>query len=328
MKLGIMGSGFIIRDFFTFSHLVDGLEVVSMYARNEEKLAEFGKQHSIANQYNEMDAFFEDKEMEVVYVALPNHMHYQACKQALLAGYDVICEKPFTSNKTELEELVELAKKQGKILIEALTTHFLPNMPLVKESISSLGDIKIVTTNYSQYSSRYDAFKQGTILPAFDNAMSGGALMDLNVYNINFVVALFGMPKKVEYMANIEQNIDTSGIVTMDYGTFKAVCIGAKDCKAPVMSTIQGDKGNVMIMGPVSLLNDFTVAKNSDSNVAPTNIQGDEHRMYFEFVKFVEIMKTRDQAYVDASLKVSVDVMDVLTQARKSAGLVFPADLK
>lgn len=328
MKLGIMGSGFIVKDFFTFSHQVEGMEVVSMYARNKEKLAEFCEVEKIQGSYHEMDDFFQDKNMEVVYVALPNHMHYDACKKALEAGYDVVCEKPFTSNKAELEELIQLAKDKKKMLIEAVTTHYLPNMALVKEGVKTLGDIKIVTTNYSQYSSRYDAFKQGKILPAFDYEMSGGALMDLNVYNINFVVALFGMPQKVEYMANVEKNIDTSGIVTLDYGTFKAVCIGAKDCKAPVMSTIQGNEGNIKITCPVSLIDDFTIAKNSENQVAPTNVQDDHHRMYYEFVKFVELFETREQAFIDASLEVSLQVMDVLTQARKSAGIVFPADHK
>lgn len=328
MKLGIMGSGFIVKDFFTFSHLVEGLEVVSMYARNKEKLAEYCEQYSIEGAYDQMEYFFQDKNMEVVYVALPNHMHYDACKKAMQAGYDVICEKPFTSNKEELEELIALSKETNTMLIEAVTTHYLPNMQLVKDSIDTLGDIKIVTTNYSQYSSRYDAFKEGTILPAFNYEMSGGALMDLNVYNVNFVVALFGMPKAVQYNANVEKNIDTSGILTLQYDNFQAVCIGAKDCKAPVMSTIQGDKGNLKITCPVSLINDFTVASNSDTNALPTNIQGDEHRMYYEFVKFVELFETRNQAFIDASLEVSLNVMDVLTQARKSAGIVFPADLK
>ena len=67
--------------------------------------------------------------------------------------------------------------------------------------------------------------------------------MDLNVYNIHAIVGLFGKPWEVKYEANMERGIDTSGVVTLDYGDFKAVAIGAKDCKAPVRCTIQGTNG-------------------------------------------------------------------------------------
>ncbi|MFR2502999.1 MAG: hypothetical protein ACLS85_11090 [Coprobacillus cateniformis] len=124
-------------------------------------------------------------------------------------------------------------------MVEAVSTQYLPNTLKIKELLPTLGQIKIVSANYSQYSSRYDAFKAGEVLPAFNPAMSGGALMDLNIYNINLVVALFGKPLNVNYEANIQRGIDTSGILTLDYDSFKCVCIGAKDCKAPVATNIQ-----------------------------------------------------------------------------------------
>lgn len=73
-----------------------------------------------------------------------------------------------------------------------------------------MGDVKIVQLNYSQYSSRYEAFKQGQIAPVFDPKKAGGALMDLNVYNIHFVAGLFGEPKAVHYYPNMKKGVDTS----------------------------------------------------------------------------------------------------------------------
>lgn len=119
----------------------------------------------------------------------------------------VICEKPFTSNVNELDELIALAKQQNCLLFEAITNQYLPTFKEIKEKISEIGKISIISSNYSQYSSRYNAFKRGEILPAFDVNKSGGALMDLNVYNIHFVVGLFGAPNKVEYFANIEKEL-------------------------------------------------------------------------------------------------------------------------
>ena len=57
--------------------------------------------------------------------------------------------------------------------------------------------------------------------------------MDLGVYNVSYIVGLFGEPNQVHYTANVERGIDTSGILTMDYTGFKAVSMAAKDCAAP-----------------------------------------------------------------------------------------------
>ena len=82
-------------------------------------------------------------------------------------------------------------------MIEAIINQYLENFKVIKDSLSEIGDIKIVNINYSQYSSRYDAFKQGEIAPAFNPEMGGGALRDLNIYNIHLLVGLFGNPNRV-----------------------------------------------------------------------------------------------------------------------------------
>ena len=69
--------------------------------------------------------------------------------------------------------------------------------------------------------------------------------MDLGIYNINFVTGLFGMPKGVSYYPNMKKGVDTSGVLVLDYGKFKVNAICAKDCKAPLLVCIQGDKGYI-----------------------------------------------------------------------------------
>lgn len=113
--------------------------------------------------------------------------------------------------------------------------------------------------NYSQYSHRYDAFKEGKILLVFDPKKGGGALMDLNIYNIYFLVGLFGMPKSVKYVSNIQRGIDTSSMLILDYGDFKAVLIAAKDCTAPVTSLIEGEDGTIVVNGPANVMGSFDI---------------------------------------------------------------------
>ncbi len=98
-------------------------------------------------------------------------------------------------------------------------------------------------------SSRYDTFKKGAILPAFDPRKGGGALLDLNIYNSHFVVGLLGRPMQVHYYANIVHAIDTSGILVLEYPQTKVVCIGAKDTTATIRSTIEGTAGAIIVNG-------------------------------------------------------------------------------
>ena len=269
MKLGIVGTGMIVNDLLSFIHDIESIELIHISGtkRSEEKVRELKEKHHFQRCSVSYDELLNDIEVDTVYVALPNHLHYSYTKLALEAHKNVILEKPMTSTIEEAKELKKLAIRNHLFLWEAITNQYLPNFYKIKSLLNELGHIKIVECNYSQYSSRYNAFKEGMILPAFDYTKSGGALMDLNIYNIHFVVGLFGEPKRVHYFANIERGIDTSGIVVLEYDSLKAICIGAKDCDAPITSTIQGDLGCIKIEGPTSTLADVSLIKNKEKYV-------------------------------------------------------------
>ena len=319
MKVGIVGAGMIVHDFLTFAHEVTGMELVALCATpaEKEKIVEMCQANNIKAHYTNIDVMLEDSEVEVVYVAVPNHLHYEMCKKAILAGKHVICEKPFTSNLKELEELVALADTNKVIMVEAVSTQYLPNTLKIKELLPTLGQIKIVSANYSQYSSRYDAFKRGEIAPAFDPAKGGGALRDLNIYNIHLVVGLFGKPERVQYLANMERDVDTSGILMMDYGHFKAACIGAKDCSADIKSTIQGNKGSIAVLGPTNSMPELSLALNGQS-MTMINENSLNHRMQDEFVAFQAIIEHQDMTAMKLALEHSRLVMEVLEAAVNS----------
>ena len=169
-------------------------------------------------------------------------------KAALLAGKNVLCEKPFVPTVAEADELIALAKEKHLFLFEAITTAHHPNYALVKEHLPDIGPLRIVSCTFCQYSSRYDALLSGQVPPVFDPACCGGALMDLNLYNVHFVVGLFGEPMLVSYHPNLYRNgIDTSGILLLEYPDFLCQCTGAKDCAAPGSVQLVGEKGRILI---------------------------------------------------------------------------------
>ncbi|SDO44265.1 Predicted dehydrogenase [Streptococcus equinus] len=319
MKLAILGTGKIVDEVLPVLKEINGIDLVAILStpRSLTKAQELAEVYAINQASSDYDSILANPEVDTVYVALPNHLHYDYAKKALLAGKHVICEKPFTLTLAEFEDLAKIAEQKNRILLEAITNQYLGNFASIKANLAKLGDIKIVECNYSQYSSRYDAFKRGEIAPAFDPKKGGGALRDLNIYNIHLVVGLFGKPEKVFYLPNIERDVDTSGVLVMDYGKFKAVCIGAKDCGADIKSTIQGDKGSIAVLGATNTLPELALTLNNQ-NMTMINENSLNHRMHDEFVAFQAIIEHEDMTATKLALDHSRLVMEVLDQAVNS----------
>lgn len=316
MKLTVVGTGKIVEEALPIITATNGIQVQALVStpRSQEKAKALADHYQIQDLYTDLEEALTNPNTDTVYVATPNHLHYEMTKAALLAGKHVICEKPFTLKEAQAQELAEIAKRKQLILLEAITNLYLENFAVLKEVLANLGDIKIVDCNYSQYSSRYDAFKEGVIAPAFDPEKGGGALRDLNIYNIHLVVALFGLPKTVNYLPNMERGVDTSGILLMDYLDFKVVCIAAKDCSAEVRTTIQGNRGSLIVAGESNTLPQVQVTENG---IEPRviNKNGSEHRMAAEFRVFQAIIDERDFERAQEALDHSLKVMKVLDLA-------------
>lgn len=326
MKIGMLGTGTIVKDLM---RIVPELKFESIYLLGTENTREetetLARDNNLDRTYYNYDELLES-DVDTIYVALPNSLHYSFGKKALEAGKHVILEKPGTSNAKEMAELQAIAREKKLLLFEAMSLLHAPAYAEVKKNVGALGDLKIISLNYSQYSRRYDAFKAGQTLPVFAPSKAGGALMDLNVYNVHFLIGLFGKPLSVSYSANVEKGIDTSGILTLDYGTFKAVSIAAKDCKAPVMCSLQGDQGCLSINRPVNGLSGFRVDMNDGSSYTYED-EVVRHRMTYEFEEFIRCVDEKDYAANEKMMEISMIAAEVLTEARKSAGIVFPADL-
>lgn len=319
MHLALLGTGMIVKEVLPVLQTIDGIELVAIMStpRSLDKAQALAKDYGMSQASSDFSEILANEAVDTVYIGTPNHTHYDYAQKALKAGKHVICEKPFTMEADQLENLCQEAEKQGLILLEAITNQYLSNFQVLKDNLAKIGDLKIANVNYSQYSSRYDAFKRGDIAPAFNPAMGGGALRDLNIYNIHLLVGLLGQPEQVNYLANMERGVDTSGILVMDYGSFKAVSIGAKDCSAEIRSTFQGDKGSLTILGPTNSLPQIVLTLNGQEPIDISQINP-HHRMYDEFVAFEKIIAERDLASSRKALEHSRTVMAVLEEAAQS----------
>lgn len=329
MKLAIVGSGMIVGDALVAFHaLADRIELTDLYVRPHslEKGEKLAAENGIGQVWTDFDRMLEGAQAQVYYIALANSAHYAYTKRALLAGKHVICEKPLTTTAAQARELADIAREKGVFLLEAVTVCHAKVYDHLKAALESIGRIRLVQSNYSQYSSRYDRYLAGDVAPAFNPELGGGCLYDLNIYNLNFAVSLFGEPQSVTYAANRGFNgVDTSGTVVADYGSFNAVLSAAKDSDSPCFTIVQGEKGYLEVLGKPNLMQAGRVCIRGQES-EEYRPEPDANRMVQEFVDFERIVREGDAAEAERLLQISLQVMEVAQRARESAGIVYPAD--
>lgn len=326
MKIGTIGTGFIVEWFLGAVAQLPDVEAVAVYSRKETTGQALADKFSIQSVYTDLTEMLQNPQIDTIYIASPNSLHYPYAKQALQAGKHVICEKPFTSTVAECDELIQLAKAQKKMLFEAIVTIHMPNYLSLKEHVKELGTIRMVQCNFSQYSSRYDKFLAGETPNVFNPDFSGGALADINIYNLHFVMNLFGKPKDVDYYPNIQRGIDTSGVMILHYDGFQAVCVGCKDTKSQNIAQIQGELGYITLHSETSRCAHYTLTT-KEATISPS-IQQNDIALYYELQDIAKIIHTEDFDACDQLLQYSKSVMEIYETARKKGGIVFAADQK
>ncbi len=326
MKIGIIGTGMIAQ--MVGPNMASwGIEVTAVAGtpNTMDQINELADKLGAAGRYTDYHDLIADPEVDTVYVAVPNFLHYAVSEAALVAGKDVVCEKPLASNEVEAAKLAAIAKEHKRFLWEAVVTTRQPNFKMVRdELLAKIGTIKAVSVNYSQYSSRYDAFRAGEVLPAFDPAKAGGAIMDIGLYTLTYTIGLFGEPKRATYFANIERGIDTSGLVVMEYDGFTATNVCAKDSNGALGATIQGTDGWIKTFSGANACGAVTLHLNDGTEEVidrslPIMWEG-------EFREFIAQQNAGDLEECYRQLDESLLVSRIQNTVRREAGVIFPAD--
>ena len=320
INIAVLGTGKIIPEAIEAIQKSKKFNIAVIWARPHSR----DKAQALADQFNieristDIDEILNDESISFVYIGLVNSVHFEYAKKCLDAGKNVIVEKPFTVTLAEAKELADIAIAKKLYIFEAITNLHMPNFHAVQDALNQIGEIKFVQANYSQYSSRYDAYKAGEVAPAFNPEMYGGALRDLNVYNINLVTKLFGLPRRVNFTANRGFNgVDTSGILVLVYEKFIASCIAAKDSESPSYFLIQGDNGYIKVDGAPNVFKAVEIRIRGEKTKR-FNKNKFENRMVHEFVEFAKIFEKGDYEEMTRCLQTSLDVVKIVDACSKN----------
>ncbi|OPH59630.1 oxidoreductase [Paenibacillus ferrarius] len=327
IRFAVIGTNWITEEFIHAARETGEFDLTAVYSRTEEKAAEFAQKFDIKHRFTDLDALVQSEEFDAVYIASPNSLHAEYAIHCMNHGKHVICEKPAASNTAELTAMIQAARSNEVVFMEALKSTLLPNFKAIQDNLHKLGKIRRYFASYCQYSSRYDAYKQGTVLNAFNPIFSNGSIMDLGVYCIYPLAVLFGAPDRVQ--ANgvlLESGVDGEGSLLLSYKEMDAIIMHSKISSSYLPAEIQGENAT-MVIDKINQPEKVEIRYRDGSVEDLTQVQA-VRNMRYEAEEFIRLIKTKTLESATNSHANSLITVGIIDEARKQMGLVFPADRK
>ena len=305
MKFATIGTSGITEEFLQAVKSVRGAKLVATYSRDLEKAKALAKSYGAKKAYDDVDELVADEEVEAVYIASPIALHAMQAIKMMMHGKHVLCEKSLASNLAEAEAMFRAAEDNNVILMEAMRPIHDPGYALIKKNLKKLGRIRKIYLNFSEYSRRYNAFKEGEITSVFAREMSGGALMDVGVYCVESLIGLFGMPEKItSAMIPLKTGVDGAGKIIATYPGAIAEMDYSKITTSDNCCTIEGEY--------------------NDGRHEEFEREECENNMVYEIKDFINMVKKGEN--MEHYRAVSLNTMRMLDGVRMQNNMRFPAD--
>ncbi len=242
-RWGIISTGRIANDFAQGVAALPDATVWAIGSRTQQAAEEFGDRHGAERRYASYEALAADPDLDAIYVATPHPFHAPNCILCLEAGKAVLCEKPFTINAAELEQVINLAREKQLFLMEGMWSRFMPATVKLRELLASgvIGDINIVDVDFG-FRAPFNPQHR-----LFAPALGGGALLDIGIYSLSFASMVLGKPRRIASMAHLgESGVDENAAIILGYESGALATIStAIRTSTPHQAVINGTLGRI-----------------------------------------------------------------------------------
>ena len=319
-NVGIMGTGNIAAVMAETLNRMKGVKLYAVASREKVKADVFAGKHGVKKAYGSYEELVKDNKVELIYIATPHSEHYENARLCLENNKPVLCEKSFTANAAQAEELFKLAREKHVFITEAIWTRYMPMLKTIREVIGSgvIGDPKTLTANLG-----YVINKVERILSP---ALAGGALLDVGVYPINFAMMIFGnnIEKVSSSCTYTDTGVDRQNTVTLQYGNGKyAVLNSSMESLSDRKGIIYGTKGFAIVEN-INNFESITVYDASYKKAAeykrPKQISGYEYEVEAS-IRAIRAGKIQCEEMPHEEI---LRVMKLMDSLRKEWGIVYP----
>ncbi|MCR1945364.1 Gfo/Idh/MocA family protein [Enterococcus gallinarum] len=329
IHLGIIGTNWITDQFVQAAYETGRYHLTAVYSRKLATAQSFAEKYGEVTCVDDLTAFFQLEELDTVYIASPNSLHFEQAKQGILSGKNVIVEKPAFSTPSEMAEIIELANENQVLFFEAARNIHEKSFDTIASVLTEHGNIIGANFTYMKYSSRYDAVLAGEEPNIFSPHFSGGALVDLGVYPVYAALAWFGRPQNVYYFARkIVTGVDGIGTIILRYETFDVTIQTGKIGNSDLKSEIYFENGTLELNAVNAIEQAVFYDRTNNETVLPVTAQANP--MVEEAADFAEVIENKADPQLGARyeewIELARDVNEAIYLMRKHAEISFDTD--
>jgi predicted dehydrogenase len=323
IRWGILGTGRIARLFAEGLKPLPDADLVAVGSRTQRSADAFGNAHDAPHRHASYAALANDADIDVIYVATPHSLHRESSILCLEAGKAVLCEKPFTINASEAQDVISLAREKELFLMEAMWTRFLPVIVQARGLLAdgAIGELRMITADFGF---RIDVDPTNRL---FDPHLGGGALLDVGIYPISLASMLFGPPTRITGMAHLgETGVDEQAAVILGYAEGElAILATAIRTDTPIEAVLLGTKGRIRIHSPWYYGTTLTLSVKDHEDVTmrlPYKGNGYTHEA-------IEVMRCLREGKLESDtmpLDETLSIMETMDAIRAQWGLKYPME--
>jgi predicted dehydrogenase len=253
VRIGCLGAAKIANQaLFKPAREVAAAEVVALAARDPSRARAMAEKRHIPTVHSSYADLIADDGIDAVYVPLPNGLHAEWTIKAVEAGKHVLCEKPFTANATEAEAVADVARRTGRVVMEAFHWRYHPLARRVLELIEegAVGDVQRVDAAFCfPLPSRRDI--------RWQLDLAGGSLMDAGCYAIHMLRTFAGAGEPTVRSARVKERspgVDSYMAVELDFerGGVRGTAVASMWSVPKVVATVTGDEGSIKTLNPLA----------------------------------------------------------------------------
>ncbi|UUN26583.1 Gfo/Idh/MocA family protein [Streptomyces sp. FIT100] len=325
VRWGVLATGGIAAQFTADLNAMPDAEVVAVASRTDASAAAFAERFGIPRAYGDWAALAADEDVDVVYVATPHAAHRAAAGLCLEAGKAVLCEKAFTLNTAEAEELVALARSRGLFLMEAMWMYCNPVIRRMAELVrdGAIGEVRTIHADFGLAG----PFAADHRLR--DPAVGGGALLDLGVYPVSFAQLLLGEPDDVRAHALLsDEGVDLNTGILLGWAESGASALLSCSIVAdtPMTASVTGSKGRIELPRGFFHPERFVLhrAGREPEEYAPGN---ERYSFRYEAAEVMRCLRAGETESPLVPLDGSLAVMRTLDAVRDRVGVRYPGEL-
>ena len=323
LQFGIIGTGQIAKVFRKAVAALEEACVSAVLSRTAESGKKFAEEFAIPAYFSDPEEFFA-QEFEAVYVAVPHSHHYEYVKAALEHGKHVLCEKPFTVNAKQAEELIALAEEKGLFLMEAMWSRFLPAKKQALEWIREgrIGKVQLIQSDFSCAC----PFTPGHRL--FEPGLAGGALLDIGIYCVSLTASILGNhPKKIQSHAVLAPTgVDQHGLITMEYEDgAMAICTSSLNFNGSLEAVIYGERGKI-VLPKFYEAQEALLFENGTDQPVERFVQKHDHGFRYQILETVECIRRGKTESAWMNHQDTVEVLQLCDAIRAQMGVVYPGE--